>query len=108
MKRSIDRVLTTHVGSLIRPLNVLEGMMAKVLGEPVDEAQFQRDVRQGVADVVARQAEIGIDIPSDGEISKPSFHNYVVERLGGLEKVPPSDRGAYYAALTEEFPGFMT
>jgi len=93
---------------LIRPLNVLEGMMAKVLGEPVDEAQFQRDVRQGVADVVAKQAEIGIDIPSDGEISKPSFHHYVVERLGGLEKVPPSERGAYYAALTEEFPGFMT
>lgn len=108
MKRSTDRILTTHVGSLIRPLNVLQGMMAKVLGEPVDEAQFQRDVRQGVADVVAKQAEIGIDIPSDGEISKPSFHNYVVERLGGLEKVPPSERGAYYAALTEEFPGFMT
>ena len=108
MKRSTDRILTTHVGSLIRPLNVLEGMMAKVLGEPVDEAQFQRDVRQGVADVVAKQAEIGIDIPGDGEISKPSFHNYVVERLGGLEKVPPSERGAYYAALTEEFPGFMT
>lgn len=107
MKRSTDRILTTHVGSLIRPLNVLEGMMATVLGEPVDEAQFQRDVRQGVADVVAKQAEIGIDIPSDGEISKPSFHNYVVARLGGLEKVPPSDRGAYYAALTGEFPGFM-
>lgn len=107
MKRSTDRILTTHVGSLIRPLNVLEGMMAKVLGEPVDEDQFQRDVAQGVADVVARQAEIGIDIPSDGEISKPSFHNYVVARLGGLEKVPPAARGAYYAALTDEFPGFM-
>lgn len=107
MKRSTDRILTTHVGSLIRPLNVLEGMMAKVLGEPVDEARFQRDVAQGVADVVAKQAEIGIDIPSDGEISKPSFHNYVVARLGGLEKVPPSERGAYYAALTDEFPGFM-
>lgn len=107
MKRSTDRILTTHVGSLIRPLNVLQGMMAKVLGEPVDEAEFQRNVRQGVADVVAKQAEIGIDIPSDGEISKPSFHNYVIERLGGLEKVPPAERGAYYAALTEEFPGFM-
>ncbi len=107
MKRSTDRILTTHVGSLIRPLNVLEGMMAKALGEPVDEARFQRDVAQGVADVDAKQAEIGIDIPSDGEISKPSFHNYVVARLGGLEKVPPSERGAYYAALTDEFPGFM-
>ncbi|MCM8732283.1 cobalamin-independent methionine synthase II family protein [Hephaestia sp. GCM10023244] len=107
MKRSTDRILTTHVGSLIRPLNVLEGMMNKVLGEPVDEAQFQRDVAQGVADVVAKQAEIGIDIPSDGEISKPSFHNYVVERLGGLERLPARNGGAYYGLLTEEFPGFM-
>jgi 5-methyltetrahydropteroyltriglutamate--homocysteine methyltransferase len=107
MKRSTDRILTTHVGSLIRPLDVLQGMMAKVLGEPVDEAQFQQSVRQGVIDVVAKQAEIGIDIPSDGEISKPSFHNYVVERLGGLEKIPPETRGAYYTQLTEKFPGFM-
>ncbi|MGD9810483.1 MAG: cobalamin-independent methionine synthase II family protein [Sphingobium sp.] len=107
MKRSTDRILTTHVGSLIRPLPVLEGMMAKVLGEPVDEAQFAMDVTKGVADVVAKQAEIGIDIPSDGEISKPSFHNYVTERLGGLTKVPPEKRGAYYGLLTEEFPGFM-
>lgn len=107
MKRSTDRILTTHVGSLIRPLNVLEGMMKKVLDEPVDEAQFQRDVTQGVADVVARQAEIGIDIPSDGEISKPSFHNYVTERLGGLEKIPPKAPKPYYAQLSEEFPGFM-
>ncbi len=107
MKRSTDRILTTHVGSLIRPLPVLKSMMDKANGEPVDEAQLARDVAQGVKDVVAKQAEIGIDIPSDGEISKPSFHNYVVERLGGLEKVPPEQRGAYYGLLTEEFPGFM-
>ncbi|MEZ5709886.1 MAG: cobalamin-independent methionine synthase II family protein [Blastomonas sp.] len=107
MKRSTDRILTTHVGSLIRPLNVLESMMAKVLGEPVDEAAFQADVTAGIADVVAKQAEIGIDIPSDGEISKPSFHSYVAERLGGLEKIPPEQKAPYYAKLSEEFPGFM-
>jgi len=107
VKRSTDRILTTHVGSLIRPVDVLEGMMSKVLGEPVDEEAFQAAVAKGVADVVARQAEIGIDIPSDGEISKPSFHNYVVERLGGLDRVPPGERGPYYARLSEEFPGFM-
>ncbi|MFC0305925.1 cobalamin-independent methionine synthase II family protein [Rhizorhabdus histidinilytica] len=107
MRRSTERILTTHVGSLIRPLPVLRDMMAKTLGEPVDEAAFQAHVTQGVADVVAKQAEIGIDIPSDGEISKPSFHNYVVERLGGLEKVPPEQKGPYYAMLQEEFPGFM-
>ncbi|WP_417620719.1 cobalamin-independent methionine synthase II family protein [Parasphingorhabdus sp.] len=107
MQRSIDRILTTHVGSLIRPLNILEAMMHKTLGEPVDEAQFQKAITQGVADVVAKQAEIGIDIPSDGEISKPSFHNYVVERLGGLAKQPPEEKGPYYARLSDEFPGFM-
>jgi len=107
MKRSTDRILTTHVGSLIRPVPVLKAMMDKVLGEPVDESAFAAEVAKGVADVVAKQAEIGIDIPSDGEISKPSFHNYVVERLGGLSKAPPEERGAYYGLLTEEFPGFM-
>ncbi|MBC2778863.1 cobalamin-independent methionine synthase II family protein [Parasphingopyxis marina] len=106
MKQSTDRILTTHVGSLIRPVPVLEGMMSKVLGEHVDEEAFQKSVSEGVADVVAKQAEIGIDIPSDGEISKPSFHAYVIERLGGLERVPP-EKGAYYAKLSEEFPGFM-
>ena len=53
MKRSTDRILTTHVGSLIRPVDVLEGMMSKVLGEPVDEEAFQAAVAKGVADVVA-------------------------------------------------------
>jgi 5-methyltetrahydropteroyltriglutamate--homocysteine methyltransferase len=107
VKRSTDRILTTHVGSLIRPVDVLEDMMAKTLGEPVDERRFEANVARGVADVVAKQAEIGIDIPSDGEISKPSFHNYVVERLGGLEPMPPAERAPYYALLNEEFPGFM-
>nr|WP_047166047.1 cobalamin-independent methionine synthase II family protein [Sphingomonas sp. Y57] len=107
MRRSTERILTTHVGSLIRPLPVLRDMMAKTLGEPVDENAFEEHVTQGVAEVVAKQAEIGIDIPSDGEISKPSFHNYVIERLGGLEKVPPEEKGPYYALLQDEFPGFM-
>ncbi|MHB9879262.1 cobalamin-independent methionine synthase II family protein [Pacificimonas sp. ICDLI1SI03] len=107
MKRSTDRILTTHVGSLIRPVNVLRHMMHKALGEPVNEAEFEADVTAGVAEVVAKQAEIGIDMPSDGEISKPSFHNYVTDRLGGLEQQPPEKRGAYYAKLSEEFPGFM-
>lgn len=107
MRRSTDRILTTHVGSLIRPTNVLRHMMHKALGENVDDASFEADVAAGVAEVVSKQAEIGIDIPSDGEISKPSFHNYVTERLGGLEKLPPDSRGPYYAKLSEEFPGFM-
>lgn len=107
MKRSTDRILTTHVGSLIRPLPVLRHMMRQALGEPLDRAAFEADVAEGVREVVAKQAAVGIDIPSDGEISKPSFHNYVVDRLGGLEKLPPDARGPYYARLSDEFPGFM-
>ena len=107
MKRSSDRILTTHVGSLIRPLPVLEHMMNMALGDPVDQDTFETDVAQGVRNVLVRQAEIGIDVPSDGEISKPSFHNYVIDRLGGVERMPPEVAGPYYAKLSEDFPGFM-
>ena len=81
MRRSTERILTTHVGSLVRPPDVLEDILKKVAGKPVDEAAFQAKVRKGVAEVVRKQAEIGIDIPSDGEFSKPTFTSYVAERL---------------------------
>jgi 5-methyltetrahydropteroyltriglutamate--homocysteine methyltransferase len=65
-------------------------------------------VKAGVAAVVRRQAEIGIDIPSDGEFSKPSFTGYVSERLGGLGPPPAGASKPYtYAKLTDEFPEFM-
>src|SRR2546430_142993 len=68
---------------------------------------FQKAVARGVNDVVRKQAEIGIDIPSDGEFSKPSFSSYVAERLDGLGDVAPGAQHFAYAKLTEEFPGFM-
>ena len=64
-------------------------------------------MREGVAAVVAKQAEIGVDIPSDGEFSKPTFSSYVSERLAGLGPTPPNAPRYTYAKLTEEFPGFM-
>ena len=73
MKRSTDRILTTHVGSLVRPPEVLEDILLKVAGKTVDDAGFQAKVKAGVAAVVRKQAEIGVDIPSDGEFSKPTF-----------------------------------
>ena len=88
MKRSTDRILTTHVGSLVRPPEILEMILAKTTGRPFDQAAFEKRVTAGVKDVVAKQAEVGIDIPSDGEFSKPSFSAYVTERLGGLEPRP--------------------
>src|SRR5579871_6519775 len=103
MKRSSDRILTTHVGSLVRPPEVLQDILIKVAGKPVDEVAFQKNVSKGVAETVRKQAEIGIDIPSDGEFSKPTFSSYVAERLAGLGPTPPTAPRYTYAKLTEEF-----
>jgi 5-methyltetrahydropteroyltriglutamate--homocysteine methyltransferase len=112
VKRSTDRILTTHVGSLVRPPEVLELILQKVTGRGFDEAEFEKRVAAGVKDVVRRQAEVGIDIPSDGEFSKPSFSGYINERLAGLEPRPserrPSSGPMNYPILNEDFPGFMT
>jgi 5-methyltetrahydropteroyltriglutamate--homocysteine methyltransferase len=111
MKRSSERILTTHVGSLVRPPEILEAILTTASGRERDEAAFEALVRDGVRDVVAKQAEVGVDIPSDGEYSKPNFHGYVIERLEGLttELEPETPRGTAmnYPILNQEFPGFM-
>lgn len=111
MKRSTERILTTHVGSLVRPPEILEAILSQVAGRSFDEAKFETQLKSAVREVVHKQAEIGIDIPSDGEFSKPSFHGYITERLGGLEQIVPEKRpaeaGAMYSMLREQFPGFM-
>ena len=113
MKRSTDRILSTHVGSLVRPPGILEAILKKATNRPYDVEAFEKMVSEGVKDVVNRQALAGIDIPSDGEYSKPSFAGYINERIGGLESVPvePSSRSTgpmNYPILNEEFPGFMS
>ena len=85
MKRSTDRILTTHVGSLARPTELLDTMKEKENGRPYDHALFDRQVTAAVADRVGRQVEAGIDIVTDGEMSKVSFLGYVKDRLGGYE-----------------------
>jgi 5-methyltetrahydropteroyltriglutamate--homocysteine methyltransferase len=85
MKRSTDRILTTHVGSLARPAELLDTMKEKENGRPYDHALFDRQVTDAVADRVRRQVEAGIDIVTDGEMSKVSFLGYVKDRLGGFE-----------------------
>src|SRR5262245_18686768 len=109
MKRSTERILTTHVGSLVRPAAILEAVLTKVAGRDRDEAAFERLLTDGVTEVVRAQAEIGIDIPSDGEFSKPNFFSYVTERLDGLrvttDAQPPSAMN--YPILVHEYPGFM-
>jgi 5-methyltetrahydropteroyltriglutamate--homocysteine methyltransferase len=84
MKRSTERILTTHCGSLPRPHDLLDMMKAKLDGAPYDERAYDARVRSAVAEIVARQVECGIDVPSDGEQGKPGFFAYVRERLSGF------------------------
>jgi 5-methyltetrahydropteroyltriglutamate--homocysteine methyltransferase len=107
MKRSTERILTTHVGSLARPHPLLELMRAKAAGERYDQAAFASLASQAVEDVVRKQAECGIDIVSDGEQSKTAFLAYVGERLTGLEvdTVGVPDRSVWKGEL-ERFPEY--
>jgi 5-methyltetrahydropteroyltriglutamate--homocysteine methyltransferase len=85
MKRSEHRILTTHVGSLIRPAKLLEFATAKQENQPIDEQQFEETLRRSVAEVVRKQAEVGLDIINDGEFGKSSWAAYVLERVTGFE-----------------------
>ena len=82
--RSTDRFLTTHTGSLPRPDELIRMMHAKEEGVPVERAALAARVRQAVAEVVRKQADAGIDIVNDGEMSKPSYATYVKDRLAGF------------------------
>jgi len=84
MKRSVERILTTHTGSLPRPAKLVELMFAKEEGREVDARLLGERVRNSVREVVERQHAIGIDVVSDGEMSKPSYATYVTERLTGF------------------------
>jgi 5-methyltetrahydropteroyltriglutamate--homocysteine methyltransferase len=85
MKRSTDRILTTHVGSLPRPDDMLDLLTAKMRGRPIDEQAFEARLPSAVADIVRQQVDHGLDVIDDGEVSKPSFIVYVEERLSGFE-----------------------
>ncbi|MEA2226631.1 MAG: 5-methyltetrahydropteroyltriglutamate--homocysteine methyltransferase [Solirubrobacteraceae bacterium] len=88
MERSTDRILSTHVGSLARPHPLLELMREKEHGRPYDEEAYEAQVTEAVRDVVRRQVEAGLDVVTDGEMSKVSFVSYIEKRLGGLEARP--------------------
>ena len=86
MKISMDRILATHVGSLPRPDDLFELMLARMDGKPVDMQAYAERVRTAVGECVREQVDVGLDIVSDGEMAKPSFITYAAERLSGLEK----------------------
>jgi 5-methyltetrahydropteroyltriglutamate--homocysteine methyltransferase len=103
MRTSTKRILTTHVGSLPRSKAVTDLVFAKERGEKVDEKKFSRTIKDAVNTVVARQVASGIDIVSDGEMSKISYSTYIKDRITGFEgdspRNPPKD--------LEDFPSFM-
>ena len=84
MKRSTERFLTTHTGSLPRPPDLIRMMYAKEEGVPVDRAALAARIKSGVAEVVKKQADAGVDIVNDGELSKPSYATYIKDRLAGF------------------------
>jgi 5-methyltetrahydropteroyltriglutamate--homocysteine methyltransferase len=101
MKRSTQRILTTHVGSLPRPPDLLDMIQAKERNEPIDGEGFAGRVKSAVAEAVRRQAASGIDIVADGEMGRFGFIPYVNERLAGLEPRHAAGRGANWAQSRE-------
>jgi 5-methyltetrahydropteroyltriglutamate--homocysteine methyltransferase len=84
MRRSTERFLTTHTGSLPRPEDLVRTMYAREEGVPVDAEALERRVAQAVREVVRKQADAGIDVVNDGEMSKPSYATYIKDRLDGF------------------------
>ena len=84
MKRSTDRILTTHTGSLPRPPDLIRTMFAREEGVPVDGSALAARIRTAVAEVVRKQVDAGIAVVNDGEVSKPSYATYVKDRLAGF------------------------
>lgn len=125
MKASTDRILTTHTGSLHRPPDLEETFRRKLAGEAFDEAAFEDQLRDGVAWIVDKQADIGIDVIDDGEYSKVDFFSYAKYRMEGIEARPvptyaegekkkddkffhPSVKSAMNSqAVREQFAGFF-
>jgi 5-methyltetrahydropteroyltriglutamate--homocysteine methyltransferase len=103
MKTSTERILTTHVGSLIRPDPLLPFIRAKQNGQPYDERAYGACLKQSVEEVVGRQKTAGIDIPSDGEFGKSiSWSQYALERLSGFERRPVKGKSSFARGADRE------
>jgi 5-methyltetrahydropteroyltriglutamate--homocysteine methyltransferase len=103
MSASAGRILTTHVGSLPRSQAVTDVLFAREREEPRDVAKDDAVITAAVADVVRRQVEVGIDIVSDGEMSKISYATYIARRLAGFAGDTPREPGQDLV----EFPGLL-
>src|SRR5438067_3798708 len=90
MQTSRDRILTTHTGSLPRPPELRALLVKKDQGEAYDRAELERLTREAVLAIVRRQAEVGVDVINDGEMSKPGYSTYVADRLSGFAGHEPA------------------
>jgi 5-methyltetrahydropteroyltriglutamate--homocysteine methyltransferase len=107
MKRSANRILTTHVGSLPRPPELLRMVLAKDRGEPYDEHALHDAMQRSVRAIVRRQAEAELDVIDDGEFGKPGFMHYVNQRLSGFEPVREAVPSPFAASRDyREFPEY--
>ena len=106
MQRSTDRIVTTHVGSLPRPADVIALLKRRDRDEPVDAAEFEGTVARAVNDVVGRQVAAGIDIVNDGEASKASYATYIQQRLTGFGHVDKSKWPVEKSPDRAEFPEY--
>jgi 5-methyltetrahydropteroyltriglutamate--homocysteine methyltransferase len=105
MQRSTDRIITTHVGSLPRPHDLLDMMKTKLSGAAYGVDAYDARVKRAVAEIVRQQADCGLDVLADGEMSKPGFFVYVNERLEGFEP-RPGKGPALFAAERAAFPEY--
>lgn len=107
MKRDTNRIMTTHVGSLPRPHDLLDMMKARLTGEgkAPDERAYQSKITEAVAEIVRKQVESGIDIVTDGELSKAGFFVYAKERLSGFV-ARPEEKYELYTAERDAFPEY--
>ena len=106
MQPGTGRILTTHSGSLPRPARFLSLVLAREAGSSVDEAQFTDEVRTAVLQTVRQQADAGVDVLNDGEMSKPSYATYVKDRLTGFGGEGAIEQVAASVMALEDFPDF--
>ena len=107
MKRSTDRVLTTHVGSLARPDELVPILKAKDRAQPYDRDAYARLVRAAVTESVRKQTEAGVDVVNDGEQGRASFFGYIVERFTGFErKSAPRGQDGNVRAQSRDYRAF--
>ena len=103
MPSAVERILTTHVGSLPRSQHVADLIFARENGSPYDLSEYERTIADAVSAVVARQVAVGIDLVSDGEQSKISYATYIKDRITGFE----GDSPRRTPKDLEAFPSFM-